>query len=463
MILNLFSLEFTTSLFLLWRVYSIKNLGGGHNSLRGIFVQFFLPITTYFLISPPQILGRGGGLSFSWGLLTMVVILFPICFLVLIQRQQQPLPHLRETKREGVFWSLIFLMFFLFFLFQIKTFWGFFLFFEIIVIPIFLIVLGGGTSKFRLEARLFLLGFTLAPSLLLMLYAIIITPEGGLSLISTSPLFGGTNSPMGTFGIIFTLGALSSLLAKFPIIFFHIWLPKAHVEAPVVGSIILAGILLKMGAYGFEFLRNLMFLERKSTLTLLSFFLWGGGLAGILCFNQKDKKVLVAFSRVHHMALCVVGIFSLTSFGWIGCGWILYGHGLLSSLLFFLLRLDYVRTGQRSLRKSVWGGGGNPLLSIIWVVTIFLRRGFPPFLNFMGECCLLSLRRTSLQPLNFLLFLNFVLGGIYRITLLGGVSLKRKEKTDFGIFDGGFSSWLIISLHLIFFVIWTLCPHNFFL
>jgi NADH-ubiquinone oxidoreductase chain 4 len=132
------------------------------------------------------------------------------------------------------------------------------------------------------------------------------------------------------------LGIVLTFLVKFPRFLLHIWLPKAHVESPVMGSIILAGILLKLGGFGlFIFHKFLLFRRSLRQGLIVSYVLWGAIFLGLFCYRQKDTKILIALSRVNHIALVITGLFLTYSFTFLGRLLIIIGHGLFSSGLFF--------------------------------------------------------------------------------------------------------------------------------
>jgi len=141
-------------------------------------------------------------------------------------------------------------------------------------------------------------------------------------------------------------------LVKLPVFGFHIWLPKAHVEASVSGSILLAGVLLKLGGYGlyrfFFLFKNLRFLSFFIT---LFFFLglYGGLFSAIFCYRQIDLKMIIAYSSVVHISRILIGLFSFSYAGVLGRILMMFSHGFISPILFFLITEMYVVIKSRSL------------------------------------------------------------------------------------------------------------------
>ena len=234
----------------------------------------------------------------------------------------------------------------------------------------------------------------------------------------------------------------SSLFVKIPIFFLHIWLPKAHVEAPVFGSIVLARVVLKLGGFGFFLISNFFSrVELMVMLILLSSF--GVVFSGISCYGQKDLKSIIALSRVNHMSFFSFGVLRLRRQTIWGGILLMLGHGVISSKIFFIRRINYNSTSSRRIFFSKNLGRDYSYL-IFWVFTILINAGLPPFLNFLGE---IRLMKNFFRNIYFflLLGLNFLTVGLYRVLMLRHLCEGKEYKTS-NRSIGKIRDWVILII-----------------
>nr|QWK41072.1 NADH dehydrogenase subunit 4 [Pseudobagrus gracilis] len=266
----------------------------------------------------------------------------------------------------------------------------FYIMFEATLIPTLIIITRWGNQAERLSAGTYFLFYTLAGSLpLLVALLLLYTDLGTLSMMTiqySQPL------NLHTWGDkIWWAGCLIAFLVKMPLYGIHLWLPKAHVEAPVAGSMVLAAILLKLGGYGM--MRMMIILDPLSkdlVYPIIALALWGVIMTGSICLRQTDLKSLIAYSSVSHMGLVAGGILIQTPWGFTGALVLMIAHGLVSSALFCLANTTYERTHSRTMVLARGLQILFPLAATWWFIANLANLALPPLPNLMGELMIIT-------------------------------------------------------------------------
>ena len=299
----------------------------------------------------------------------------------------------------------------------------FFMLWEVTMIPMyFLIILWGGPD--RIAAGLKFVLYSLTGSLLLLVGILGLYVEGGHTF-DILTLTQQTYEPTVQHWIF--LAFFLAFAIKLPMIPFHSWLPDAHSEAPTAGSVILAGVLLKMGGYGF--LRFCLPILPESSLAFAPFISWLSVAAilygGYLALAQSDLKKLVAYSSISHMGFVTLGIFTFSSEGIQGAVLQMFNHGITTGALFLAVGQLYDRTHSRLIAD--YGGLHQPMPRFVAFLCVFsvASFGLPGAANFIGEFLVLVGTSYKSFVLVLLAMGGIVLAAAYMLWMLQRVALGK--------------------------------------
>jgi NADH-quinone oxidoreductase subunit M len=309
----------------------------------------------------------------------------------------------------------------------------FFLFFEMVLIPMFLIIgVWGGPRRVYAAFKFFL--YTLAGSLLMLLAIIFLWGQAGTTDIPA--LIEAGVEPR--YQIWLFLAFLAAFAVKVPMWPVHTWLPDAHVEAPTAGSVILAGVLLKLGGYGFLRLSVPLFPHASVELAPLIFALSVVAIVytSFVALAQEDMKKLIAYSSVAHMGIVTLGIFTFNHQGLSGAVFQMLAHGVVSAALFLCVGVLYDRVHSRDIAR--YGGVAKvmPAFAAVFMLFSMANVALPGTANFVGEFLVI----VSAMRVNFWLAfgaaLGMILGAAYTLWLYRRVAFGRITREDIrGLLD----------------------------
>nr|YP_010261486.1 NADH dehydrogenase subunit 4 [Haltichella nipponensis]UIB40568.1 NADH dehydrogenase subunit 4 [Haltichella nipponensis] len=402
-----------------------------------IILNLLILIINYNFMNMFSMIYSSFGLdNLSFLMIFMLIIIISIMYLS------------NDLNYEIYMLSFLLLMMFisLLLMFSTMNYFVFYIFFEISMIPTFMLIMGWGYQYERINASMYMFFYTMLFSMPMLLFIYYLFQENN-SLMFMLLFNKMLNMNIKFYFMYFYL--MMAFFVKLPMFMFHLWLPKAHVEAPMIGSMFLASVMLKLGGYGI--LRTQMFMLNysvKMNYVFMSISIIGIFIISLICLVQVDMKMIVAYSSIVHMGIMMLGLMSMYKLGLLGGMFIMLGHGFCSSALFMMINYFY----QRSKSRMIYFNKGmlmlSPSLMIMWFMFCMGNISMPTSMNLLGEMIMFMI--FIKWNINFFIFfgLSVFLSTIYSIKLFSVVYHNKNYLNKFYIMK--FKEFYLMFIHLIY-------------
>jgi NADH-quinone oxidoreductase subunit M len=417
------------------------------------------------------------GISFSLGVdgisIVLVILTTFLVLLALIISKDS------IVKKYKFYYSMIFILTSAVLgVFTSKDLFLFFLFWELELIPMYFLIAIWGSGRKEYSATKFVL-YTFAGSIFMLASILAVYffnhQNTGIYTFDISALIAHSYSYPSIIGSLIFIGFFIGFAVKLPVVPFHTWLPDAHVDAPTPVSMLLAGILLKMGGYGLIRMNLQMLPEAMHILAPVLVILGVINIiyAAIITFAQEDLKKLVAYSSVSHMGIVLLGIGALNAAGVTGAVFQMFAHGVISAGLFLMVGVVYLRTKTRNILELSGLGQVVPKIFYFSMLITLAGLGLPLLIGFAAEALTfigaftsyIYIHALSVQHLTIIAVFGIILTASYLLWMLkrvffGAVSENLKEISDLN-----FRETLVfasLSIVIISFGLYPACITNIF-
>nr|BAJ08108.1 NADH dehydrogenase subunit 4 [Kinyongia fischeri] len=370
-------------------------------------------------------------------LLTLSYWLLPVAILA----SQNHLKHTTQMQKQMFLLCLATLQAFLTVALSSTNLILFFIMFEATLIPTMILITRWGNQKERLTAGLYFMFYTLISSVPLLIALLFIKHQmNSLNILLVTMT---NHKPNTTLWLACTI----AFMMKMPLYGLHLWLPKAHVEAPIAGSMALATILLKLGGYGMMRISPTLFQPQTLHYPFVTLALWGMIMTSLICLRQPDLKSMIAYSSVSHMGLVVTATIIQTPSSLAGATILMVAHGITSSMLFCLANMMYERTGSRMLTTLQGMQTTMPLMATFWLLANLTNMALPPTLNLLGEIMIITATFNWSYPTLILTGSAATITAIYSMHMFS--TIHGKAQKDMMIFSPQTREYLVLMLHTI--------------